>query len=231
MTHDISESWQGYRPLEYDAPPAWGDGARIACQLSPLERQVWDIALPLQDLRGDYGHAELVVWTTIQFCRLLECSDEARQIAVLAAICHDTGYARIPDIHDRFHAAFNDLRAGRGEDAFWSLKREHEAGAVANVKAWLGGYSGMELVLQTVACHDTRTEACPPAGRPMWDADRLWRFTVLAHRTYRAGIGYDDLRKQMLRELATGDWQTPIGARAAEIELQNSLQIMFPERP
>jgi hypothetical protein len=65
----------------------------------------------------------------------------------------------------------------------------------------------------------------------MWDADRLWRFTVLAHRTYRAGIGYEDLRKQMLRELATGDWQTPVGPWAAEIEMQNSLQIMFPERP
>jgi hypothetical protein len=230
MTSLPLNKWPGYRPLDYSVSPEWGSGARVVDLLLPLELSIWNLAAPFQDLRGDRGHAELVVFTTLQFCRLLGIAGSDREIAVLSAIIHDTGYSRIPDIHERFHRAFDDLRAGRGKDGFWALKTEHEKGSVQYAREWLTDYAHLDQVIGTVACHDTRTSPCPPAGKVMWDADRIWRFSVLAHSTYRAGIGFDDLLAQMQREVLYGDWQTEPGPWAAKMEMLNSLWVMFPER-
>ena len=154
--------------------------------LTGRAKQLWTETEFLQDKRGDFGHAAVVPYLTNALCTLCHVDDAERETAQVAAILHDTGWAKIPNIKDAFAEAQN-LKASslqskieEGKRLDKALRYLHQQYAVDVAHEALGNYKHIDDVIEVINAHDTRETPVNPSVvcACMWDADVLWRVTV-----------------------------------------------------
>jgi hypothetical protein len=157
-----------------------GTGLNIRHLLTDVELRVWEAALPYQDKRGDIGHAEVVLYNAL---RLLDTVRADRETVTLAAIGHDIGWCRIPEI-ERYQAW---PLAQKGDPQLRASHQVHSVAILRGILQEVGYQDGSRAlrIYDIVSQHDTRKGFLSPEDGTMRDADKLWRFSpvvMLAHR-------------------------------------------------
>ena len=237
-----------YRPIDNEMMTAWGPGDYIRAELNPLERRIWDLAYPDQGKRDDPPHAECVAYITLELCRLRRLDERERTIAVTAAICHDTGYASMPDIAYRFDAALHN-KSERGKRILYLQRIAHEKFGVARTKGyfeqairdqpraedWLR--SCCREACRIIERHDSRGYAdrseIPPLAAFVWDADRIYRVLVPECR-----VRYEGKNRKSLADLfvkldtcaAPDNYLLRESLAIARLELANTMLTIHEER-
>jgi hypothetical protein len=229
---------QSYRPISYQTGTQWGSGHKIIPALDALEHRIWEKALPLQDQRGDPGHAELVTYFALQLSHCVGFDQRNRRGAVLAAIIHDTGYSQMENIKQRFQEAVlmgdssDPEQAERGQSMERKIRLEHQEQAVILADRWLKELPDLpqediDEVKSIVGDHDTRRRNTTDAGKIMRDADYLYRVTNHCCLSIRNPALAPDLIKLLERWSQPKNFQTSLGFRVSRLEVANTVLFRF----
>lgn len=236
-----------YTPLDNARIPEWGPGNNLRDLLSSFEASVWSAALQYQDKREDLGQGEVVTYFAHHLSVLANLDNTDREVVVLAAILHDTGYARMPLVNERFRAAiererpdvpvtrsFRDLAelAFYQFECLFDIRVQHQNHSVQIAREILHTYPDerLERVVEIVSDHDTR--AYPPSrlAKLMWDADVLWRLSVPFRKSWApksdAGRFFEMMHGQIV---APNNILTPEATAVSRIELANTMVFLFAE--
>lgn len=230
-----------YQPLRWDTLLPMGRGGNLRPLLTELEFSVWDELLPLQDRRHDVGHAETVVLLTHLLAQREGLDSIDQRVARLAAIIHDAGWGKIPNITAEFlNLARMEQDASVSRQVFQekdlALRIEHQQHAMAIARAMLAGrIDEVELhrIVAIVGDHDTRQGSVSgSACAVMWDADMLSRVTVPAAMSLRARFGPDtDIEPSLSRWAEPRHYLTAQARIMADEELQNTLRYLHRQPP
>lgn len=162
-----------YQPIDYNKWNFSGQGKNIDALLHPMEKELWNKALPLQDKRLDPGHAEFVTYFALE---LLKYESADRKVVVPAAILHDIGWSRMSPAEVNL---FSDPNMKRYEPV---LRARHQEEGARNARDILmdSGYSQPHIphIVEIISQHDTREGFYSFEDGIMRDADKLWRFTI-----------------------------------------------------
>ncbi|MEK6970045.1 MAG: HD domain-containing protein [Nanoarchaeota archaeon] len=162
-----------YQPLNYNMWDFSGQGKNIAALLQPIEKELWNRALSLQDKRLDPGHAEFVTYFALELLKY-ELGD--RKVVVPAAILHDIGWSQMSPAEVNL---FSDPNMKRYEPA---LRARHQEEGARKARDILidSGYSQPHIphIVEIISQHDTRDGFYSLEDGIMRDADKLWRFTI-----------------------------------------------------
>ncbi len=223
-------SLKNYNPINYSKWDFSGLGANIYPILNNIERIIWREAIPFQDMRDDEGQGEIV---TLFALRLLDYANGKREIAIPAAMLHDTGFSKIENAGKRHR----DMWV-KGKTNNVSYRRIHQDFGVQIAKDILGrldyNQSHIEEICAIIGDHDTRLKPTTESGKLMRDADILWRFTVPQFRCY----GKIEVPSGSPAELL-GNYKKVVGEPIfnikealliARIELANTLMYLFPNQ-
>ncbi|RME57867.1 MAG: HD domain-containing protein [Candidatus Dadabacteria bacterium] len=237
--------FEKYIPLSYPQDRVrLGYGEMLEDVEPPLPdfvKRVFESCKGVQDLRNDEGHAETVTYFTNELARVLNLPEREREIALLAAVLHDTGYSEIDDIS----AKFADLtkRQSSGDPLYDQLNQEiriaHQEGSKRVAENKLKGYEHLEEVVRIVSHHDTRDGGYEPslAEWCMRDADLIARVSYVSARAAKARQPerYKDLSElleKLEREIRVGDvygLHFLESLQIARIELANTALILSEE--
>ena len=141
--------------------------------LNEKARSIWNLCSNMQDKRNDAGHAATVTYLAYQLAKIHALSETEREIVVLAAILHDTGWSKIPNIAEVFRQSLHEPELERG------IRTAHQNFSVEIARALLHDYPHLEKIISIIAHHDTRElpEFVNTITACVWDADMLWRVT------------------------------------------------------
>ena len=213
-----------YQVIDYSACATWGPGDnlnRLIPSLTPQQSDLWNVVLPMQDVRDDRGQGELVVYFAHTLSKWLGFSLPDRDVAILAAIVHDTGYSLIPNINQLFTEILRDIVTGDSDTQDMARERdremriEHQEHAADIAASHLSDHPRLQEIQAIVRDHDTRDHPPSKCAIAMWDADVLWRVTLPAvHATYRRfpelsddfELLYETLRDQLHLNRPKGLW-------------------------
>ena len=225
-----------YHPINYEQfpPEVWGEGSAIVAALSPDLAHFWQAALPYQDKRHDRGHAEIVTWFALRLSAFENLSPSESAIAIAASIGHDIGWSQIEGVEEKFSTV---LRARFSEDESLraqakteerELRIAHQEAGARLTRELLGAhFAGVDEVCSIILDHDTRLEEPSRSAKVLWDADILWRVTVVGRA---AGMRQTGLSSQSWSEVARDELllsrrklQTRIALQMGTREYQNTL--------
>ena len=223
---------QDYIPINYETWNFDGQGKNILDKLSPIEKKIWNKALPFQDTRkGETGHAEFVTYLAL---KLLDFHlNASREIVVPAAILHDIGWSQLTELERRlFYEESIDPTTGQ---QVWKRYepilrvRHQEQGTKLSEKILTEvGYSpkNTKEVLDIISKHDTREGFLNNNEGIVRDADKLWRYTLPCFRiaTEIRKQGVDDVLKQLSGWInQEGFFYSCVSKEIARIEINNTL--------
>ncbi len=227
------EIFERYSPLAYSNQNTWGDGSAVLSTLTTTERRVYDALSAQQDKRGDTGHADTVIYFTQKLSDIAGLSPSEKEGATLAAIIHDAGWASISDIQVKWKELVTRLHgkdasdAGRAKEEMGALRKVHEGEASKIAIRLLAGHRHQFTVAGAVADHDTRDRLPTPLFRPFYDADWLWRSTVMSRLSDSSGE-YDrgdsaTVYSRLQGEFAPEDFLYPWAYYVFRLELANTM--------
>jgi putative nucleotidyltransferase with HDIG domain len=140
--------------------------------VQPIYEEIWEIASPYQDKRGDKGHAETVLYFAT---KLLETEDAKEDIVIPAAILHDIGWSQLPQ-EERLRIFHSDIT----KEEKIKVQKKHESEGVNLARRILADVvypdSVAKNILDIIARHDTGTGFLSVEEGIIRDADKLWRF-------------------------------------------------------
>lgn len=162
-----------HKPIDYTKWNFDGKGNNIINLLLPVEKEIWNIALPYQDKRNDTGHAENVTYFAL---KLTEFLNGKREITIPAAILHDIGWSQMKKEElDQFYDTL-------GTDYEKQLRYRHQDEGVKFSRELLtkSGYPSefIDPICEIISGHDTRKGFISKEDGIVRDADKLWRFTM-----------------------------------------------------
>lgn len=234
-------SLDNYSPINYDDFNI-GEGQLLkAANLDPSVIALYEKLLEKQDKRSDKGHAETVTYLTSQLSKLLKVPDFVQEEACLAAVLHDTGYADIENIEQRFaENEANKLSADANirdqairDDA--EIRKLHQDNAVVLAKEYLGAHKSIQVISDIVGDHDTRIN--PPRSLSeaiMRDADMLARVTRTNLKSFYSRFGANtppevfvrQSEAQLVNSYKTG-FYFPESLQIARIEFASTLKEIY----
>jgi hypothetical protein len=207
-----------YVPIDYATWDFSGQGKNILHLLTPLERKIWEKALPYQDKRDDKGHAEVATYFTLV---LTERTGRNRRVTVPAIITHDIGYIIDPE---KFREAFISRP---DKETQLRIRLEHQVrGGVLLYNILEEAEFPFEYigeVLRINLDHDTRFYETTSNGEIVQDADVLWRITKPCMDAYLKSKPAEEIRK-ILKEKDFPLLHLSASREIAEIELENSMR-------
>jgi hypothetical protein len=225
-------NFNDYQPINYRT---WilGDKAREGVNLMKLglldyrEYKIFKAAAPYQDQRDDPGQGEMVAYFTI---KLLDYLPGNREVAVPAAILHDTGYYGI-DAN-----AWKNL-VNTGEDTNnEASRRPHQnrgcllAGRILEKTNYPEEHH-FEIA-DIIGDHDTRNLPTTESGEIMRAADLLWRCTFPGIEAYMPNASPDEWVKRMESKAFNYSQKHKLGkieSQIGKIELVNTMLTKFQE--
>ncbi len=223
-------SLETYKLIDYKQWDFSGLGANIYHLLTPIEKRIWREAIPVQDMRDDEGQGEVVTLFTL---RLLDYIDANREIAVPAAILHDTGFSRIPNAGDAHRAA---AKAGKAGDVSYRKIHQDFGVEIAKEILWKLNYnpSHIQKICEIIGDHDTRLNEPSLDGKVMMDADILWRFTLPQFNAYKDTEtptgSLTELLSRYERIISKPKrFYTQEGIALARVEFANTLMRIYPD--
>jgi hypothetical protein len=230
-----------YEPVDYHRAAPWGMGANLERLESWTGTNVTDAYYTsrregCQDTRHDKGHTEFAAYATAWIGRLSGLNYKDLEAAVLAAVVHDTGYAFIPNVSDRYDRITSgrispdpeQQRLALEDDA--AIRREHQAASVEYAQILLSGHPQLERIIKMVADHDTRLTAPDLATQCFWDGDWLARVSAPTVNSIWKQVPalYGDIPRTiaLLEEQLTFNQPeglfTPVGYAMARLEFVNT---------
>lgn len=222
-----------YEPIDYKKWDFSGKGKNISGLLKPLEKKIWEAALPYQDKRDDKGHGEIVTYFSLKL--LDEVKKAKRNIVIPAAILHDTGWGEVTKSEiNLFYEMEIDSFTGQ---AIWQryepiLRARHQEQGVQVAEEILKGLESYskeetEKILDIISEHDTRKGFLNANDGIMRDADKLFRFSVSClklairkGRTFEGGKTHYDQSKKWINQ--KGFFYSNISREIASTELENA---------
>jgi len=221
---------ENYELIDYKC---WnlGDKARKGINIKRLgllkseELNIFNESIPYQDQRNDPGHGEMTAYFTL---KLLQYLPGEREIAVPAAILHDTGWSggdpttwkKLVDsgentegeIRRRPHQNRGCLVAGRILERVNYPKEYHNE------------------IADIIGDHDTRKLPATDSGKIVRAADLLWRVTYPHAQIYMQDKNPEHIRKR-IDETCLNKSLLPhlgeIGSLMALIEFENTMLFKF----
>ena len=164
---------QKYNPLDYSRFNLNGDGSNIFKSLLPIERKIWDFALPFQDKRNDEGHAEIVTYFALKLNDILRGN---RKITIPAAILHDVGWSQLSKTE------LKQFYLPNWKEFDSQLRKRHQEQGVKLAGKLLNEINypkkHYKEILDIISEHDTRKGFLSLNDGIVRDADKLWRFIV-----------------------------------------------------
>ena len=207
-----------YTPINYSTWNFDGQGKNILHLLNPLEKQIWEKALPLQDKRKDAGHAEIA---TLFSLVLTELTNANRQVSVLGTILHDIGYNISPE---EFREVFLS-KPDKEKQVRIRLEHQVRGGVLAyDILKDVGvSQESIAEILRIDLDHDTRFYETTSNGKIIQDADILWRVTKPCIDAYHFGKSHEEIY-ELSREGIFPKLNLDASKEIAEIELENSMK-------
>lgn len=163
--------------------------------LSVLENDIWQLALPYLDVRDNDGHT---IYAYGLARSLVELHPEADPLVVLPAILlHDTGWSQAP--RDEVLSA---IAPGGSRPDLVILHEKEGARIAAEILQKVGhDASRTQEILDIIDGHDSRLESLSLNDSLVKDADKLWRLTPHGVDTVMEWFGLD--RDQAHRLIAS----------------------------
>lgn len=212
----------------------------ILGRLARREKNLWRLAFPYQDKRGDVGHAEHVVFFALE---LVSLHPEAGHTVIPAAILHDTGWALLPEsIRDEFNVKkTGKFDLNKLNDPLFRRTHQVKGALLAARLMDKVGYDlvDIENVFASVLQHDTREGSLTFEDALMRDADKLWRFSLECWKIYiipqtqmenarPLGFFYDQHKAFISQD---GYFFTKEARKFAFLELENTWKHLQEEKP
>lgn len=218
-----------YTSIDYKKWNIDGKGNNLLELMSPIEKDIWQKALPYQDKRRDTGHAENVVYFAL---KLLEIIDAKREIVIPAAILHDIGWSQMTK------EELNSFYLPNWRDYEPALRKRHQDLGVNSAEEILGevDYPNefYKNILDIISQHDTRKGFLSKEDGVVRDADKLWRYTLqhfkIALKERKddlVGIysSKDGIYSHLLKNITKPDFfYSNIAKEIARIELENTIK-------
>ena len=225
--------FNSYIPINYGT---WilGDEARKGANIKRLkllrkkELEIWNGAIPYQDQRDDPGQGEIVTYFTI---KLLDYLPGKREVAVPAAILHDTGYYGIDPI--KWKKLVNEGDKTNNEE----VRRPHQnrgcllAGKILEKINYPEKYH--YEIADIIGDHDTRYLPATESGEIMRAADLLWRVTYPSMHAYIPNASPEEWKERMESKAFHYSPKHKLGgieSQIGKIELANTLYFKFKEK-
>lgn len=229
-----------YSPIRYDKLLPVGEGSNLRSVLTPEEWRIWSILLPSQDKRDDPGHAEIVTIFSHVLAAMEGADPQTCRTARIAAMVHDTGWARVPDIGPRFAELTRLEVSGKDPERRRALNGElrlaHQVASAEIAEEILPRFctdQERETIVAIVRDHDTRE--FPPvglAGKLLWDADMLARVTVPSFVATAVRIGgVTDVTRLVALFRDPSHYVTKSAQTIAPIEYENALAYLNGKHP
>lgn len=166
--------------------------------------ELWKAIEPETRTRANDMHLPVVVAYASRLCDAYPSAD--REVALVAALLHDTGWAHVDESRIISEGFSGDWRKA-------AIRYEHEAEGVKVAQRVLPelGYDEpfISRVCEIIDGHDTRSVAFSLEDAIMRDADRMWRFDLPGIALSCAWFGMhvsdyvDRLEREILPELKT----------------------------
>ena len=220
-----------YQPVDYKAWNFDGQGKNIINKLLPIERNIWNSALPYQDSReGETGHAEFVVYFALRLNEILKGN---REITVPAVILHDVGWSQLTETERKlFYETEIDSTSGK---PVWEryepiLRARHQEQGSELAKKILieTGYTSENSkdILEIISQHDTRKGFLNTNDGIVRDADKLWQFTLPHWKIFieRRNFNIKSLHELLVYRISKGFF-SDFSNKIARIELKNSMNL------
>jgi putative nucleotidyltransferase with HDIG domain len=210
-----------HKPIDYSEWNFDGTGKNIVNFFLPIEKKLWNVALPYQDKRDDIGHAENVTYFAL---KLVEYLNANREVIIPAAILHDIGWSRLPE--NEISSFYSVL--GSSSELELRLKHQKEGSLLAQKILEKVKYPNKYIsnVIEIISQHDTRKGFFSEADGLVRDADKLWRFTLpcwyLVMQKIKTSLK-DFERKHKEYILQQGYFYSDIAKEIARIELENTI--------
>ncbi|MDO8623636.1 MAG: hypothetical protein Q7R52_05315 [archaeon] len=179
--------------------------------MKEIFNQIWNLALPYQDKRGDKGHAEITLKYAI---RLLKSEKGNKDIVIPAIILHDTGWSQLSEIEGR--VIFD---ADATKEAKLSVRYKHQDAGVKISRKILNSIdyptSMVDEVLEIVSQHDTREGFFSKNEGLVRDSDKLWRFSKIGFNAdlIRGKISFHNLYSKLINRVETPNFLYSYTAR------------------
>ena len=161
--------------------------------------KIWELALPYQDKRNDFGHAEI----TTQFAvRLLETEKGDEKVVLPAIIMHDIGWSQVSE---KERMSIFDSKITPEEESRVRKKHEEEGVKLARQILEKIHYPTefVEEILDIISEHDTRKGFASANDGLVRDADKLWRFSKTGFEAdmKRFGFSFEELYKRAIKQI------------------------------
>jgi len=165
-----------YAPIDYSNWDFSGKGKNIMPFLDETQLKIWELSLPFQDSRkGETGHGEVVTYFALVLSRELGLD---RSIVIPAAILHDVGWSKMPQ------SVKDDFFLPGFERSNQQMRKEHEQYGVKIARDILKRFSypikETNHILEIISQHDTRKGWYSHEDGAVRDADKLYRYTLIA---------------------------------------------------
>ncbi|MBU0466795.1 MAG: hypothetical protein KJ718_01365 [Nanoarchaeota archaeon] len=221
---------EDYGPIDYRT---WilGDKAREGANikksniLTSEELKIWDESIKYQDQRNDPGQGEIVTYFVI---KLLNYLKGKREVAVPAAILHDTGfYGEDPTAWKKL------VNSGANTDTE-EHRRPHQnrgcliAGRVLENANYPEEYHNE--IADIIGDHDTRKLPTTDSGKIVRAADLLWRVTYPCVQIYLPELSVKHALTKLEKTSLNLKSPHTLGEtekQIARIELANTLLFKF----
>jgi len=177
-----------YRSINFSQPDKWGGGSLLEEARSDLVpesvQKLYQRTIGFQDKRDDPGHTETVVYLACVIAKLSGASEREVELAGLAAVLHDAGYAKIDDITARYASIERARTSASLTQQNWALSADreirllHQEQGAKLAEQLLAGHPDLESIKEIILDHDTRQyNPRTKAESYMRDADMLARVT------------------------------------------------------
>lgn len=185
--------------------------------------KIWNLALPMQDLRDDSGHAKVVTQYATELCTLLKADE---RVVIPAAILHDIGY------YGMDKKVLTALMSGKlPEEEVKRIKEQHMVNGAEFSEQILRKVNYdltlIPRIVKIVRNHDYSTPSESVEETAVRDADKLWRYSKPGFSTdiKRRSIPPIEWHAHMEKNLSKPNYfLSDIALQIARRELENRIR-------